>query len=353
MTPTTGGDESATREVARAVAEAAAWRVRLAEDGRESSEAFEAWLESSTLHAPAWRQVQASWDFLADHAIAPEVMRARREALDRARNVHANRTRRALLPSWRRTSRWTVLGAAAALVLLAVGIGRWNLPDTYSTALGERRTIKLDDGTTVTLDGDSVLTVSLHSGTRDLELRSGQARFDVAHDAARPFSVRVGDETVVATGTSFNVDLLDRTVLVTLLEGRVTVYDGARPTLVGRDAPPRLIATLDPGERVTSLRPVANGPPVASVARGVSLAETTAWQSGKLIFTDEPLGLVAARISRYSKSKIVVDASAAALKVSGVFDVGEAAAFIDAVQRVLPVEATGGPGVVRLARRAA
>ena len=49
------------------------------------------------------------------------------------------------------------------------------------------------------------------------ELLSGQARFDVAHDAARPFSVHAGGQTVVATGTAFNVDLLGPQVLVTLI----------------------------------------------------------------------------------------------------------------------------------------
>ena len=356
MTRASNDDEMMSQDMPREMVEAAAWRVRLTEAGLESSEEFEAWLSASALNANAWQRVKASWDFFSEHAIAPEVMRARREALDRAHAVHANRTRIASLPpqsSWQRMTRRAAFGAAAAVVALGIGLWSWNLPTTYSTALGERRILKLDDGSTVTLDSNSVLTVSLRRDARNLELRAGQARFDVAHDVARPFSVHAGSQTVVATGTSFNVDLLDKTVLVTLLQGHVSVFDGGKPRLAGADVPPRLVAMLDPGERVTSVKAASGGVPVASVVRGVSLSQATAWQSGKLIFSDEPLSLVAARVSRYSALKIAVDESAGSLKLSGVFDAGDASAFIDAVQQVLPVAAKAdGKGIVHLARRA-
>jgi len=249
------------------------------------------------------------------------------------------------------------LATAAAAAIIAVSIGTWTwsaaLPTTYATALGERRVLRLDDGSTVTLDSNSVLTVSLQRDARRLELKRGQARFDVAHDPARPFSVHVRDQTVVATGTSFDVDFLDKTVFVTLIQGHVSVFDDRRGLLRESVEPPPAVARLNPGEQLSSVPAVADGaPPSATIAQGVSLDQATAWQAGKLMFSDEPLSLVAARVNRYSARKLAVDDAAGSMKLSGVFDVGDAGTFADAVQRLLPIEAsTGADGVIRLRRK--
>ncbi len=343
-------DVEAPDGLSRAVVEAAAWRVRLTEAGCDTSEGFEAWIAASRLHEQAWRQVGETWDLFSEHAIAPEIMNVRRQALERASQAHANRTRVSALRS-RVDRRWAMgLGAVAAAIALAIGAWGWTRPQDYTTALGERRVLKLEDGSTVTMDSNSVLKVSLRSDARDLELVRGQARFDVAHDASRPFSVHVRDQTVVATGTSFDVDLLDKTVFVTLIQGHVSVFEEHRGLLALPQATTRLVAKLEPGDRLTSVPAPADGAmlPVA-VARGVSVDQMTAWQGGKLIFSDEPLSLVAARVSRYSVRQIAVDGTARSLKLSGVFDVGDAGSFVDAVQRLLPIAAsTSADGVIHL-----
>src|SRR3546814_1264895 len=82
--------------------------------------------------------------------------------------------------------------------------------DLYRTVLGERRVVTLADGSTVSLDAASEVRVAYSERARELALVRGQARFDVAHDPRRPFAVQARDQRVVATGTAFNVDLLDR-----------------------------------------------------------------------------------------------------------------------------------------------
>jgi transmembrane sensor len=343
-------------DLTREVAEAAAWRVRLTEADCDSTEEFEAWLAYSSRHADAWARVSETWGVFAEHAIAPEIMTARSEALDRARKAHANRTRVSMLRSKVNFRRPVGLATAAAAAVIALSVGIWgwsaNMPTTYATALGERRVLRLEDGSTVTLDSNSVLTVSLQRDARRLELKRGQARFDVAHDPGRPFSVHVRDQTVVATGTSFDVDYLDKTVFVTLIQGHVSVFDDRRGLLRESAEPVRPVAKLNPGEQLSSVPAVADGgPPSATIARGVSLDQATAWQAGKLIFSDEPLSLVAARVNRYSSRKLAVEGAAGGLKLSGVFDMGDAGTFADAVQRLLPIEASTGPdGVIRLRR---
>ncbi len=310
----------------RRLAEASYWRVQLTELGLETTTDFEAWLAASPDNRVAWHRVQAPWNFLGEHSSAPEALAARRDALDRARREGRRR--------WRPPSGWRGLAAsiaAVAVIGLLGSIAYWNIgrPDIYRTSLGERRSVTLSDGSTVALDGRSEVRVSFSKEERRLALVSGQARFDVAHEVTRAFSVVAGTERVIATGTAFNVDLLGSQVLVTLIEGHVVVVDERRSSAATSPPP----VELHSGERLAAS---AARPPVVE---RVSVDKATAWQNGQLVFENEPLSLAVARVSRYAAHPIVVaDERAAELRFSGVFDAGDVKAFVDAVTRYLPVD---------------
>jgi transmembrane sensor len=343
----------------RRLAEASAWRVALFEAGVETNESFEAWLTSDARNPGAWAQISAPWDRFGEDAMAPELIVARRDALERARRHQQRRLGASL--------RWRGAGGRIAASLIVglllsglIGLGVWQAtkPDLYQTAAGERRTITLADGSVVTMDANSRLRVSLRGGSRALDLLQGQARFDVAHDKTRPFTVHAGDKTVVATGTSFNVDLLGANVVVTLIEGRVSILQdaGSSSSAPFRASPPGpVVAKLVAGEQLiasqnASDRPVAVTPPV--VVAKASIAQALSWQSGQLVFEDEPLSAVVERVDRYTAHPVVADGRAAALRVSGVFNAGDLTTFVDAMQRALPVTAeTTDDGVVHLRSR--
>lgn len=345
------GTETQDEDLAR-LAEAAAWRVALHEADQETSAEFEAWLAADARNGHAWAQVQAPWDYIGQNATAPEAMALREEVLQRARRVQGRRYTARKSPSTR------IAASVAAALLLAglIGVGLWaaNRPDVYQTALGERRVVTLADGSRVALDSGTLLRVRLGRDSRKLDLVRGQARFDVAHDVTRPFSVHARDQLVVATGTSFNIDLLGPKVLVTLLEGKVTVLrDGAEslnPLSVAE--PRRVVARLTAGQQlitVEAVAPVAAQPsqPIALVATA-NLDRATAWENGQLVFENEPLAAVAERVSRYSADPLTVEGAAANLRISGVFNAGDVTTFVDAVQHGLPVRAdrTGNGGIV-------
>lgn len=347
-------------EETRRLAEASAWRVALFEATVESTENFEAWLAADDGNAQAWRQVCDSWDRFNQDAMEPELIIARRDVLERARREKARR--------FTGVGRWRSPGLriAAALALtvtlgLLIGLGVWQAskPDVYQTAIGERRTVTLADGSRISLDTNTLLKVKLIPKARMLELLRGQANFQVAHDASRPFTVRARDKTVVATGTSFNVDLLGSDVIVTLLEGHVSILQEQprRRLLIGKpNSAPVIVARLVPGDQVTAapmnLARVDAPPPILTVDR-VSLDQATAWEAGQLVFDNERLSTVVRRISRYSSSPVVADKGAETLRLSGVFDAGDLNAFLGAVQRALPVAAeTEDDGAVHLRSRA-
>jgi len=305
--------------------EAAGWRMRMDEPGWSPADeaALDAWLAEDAAHEDAFARSGDVWDYFDEHAAAPEMMRARRDAIDRAQRQAGGRwAERALrLPAPARIA----AGVAAAAVLGAGAYPLLDGKDVYRTDFGERRVVTLADGSRISLDGETKLVVRYTKGARELKLVSGQARFDVARDPLRPFTVAARDQTVVATGTAFNIDVSAPAVCVTLIEGKALV--------LRREARP---IELEGGEQlIVTARPVVEQ---------ADVTEATAWQQGKIIFDDEPLAKAVERVNRYSERKVTVgDAAARAERVSGVFDAGDVDAFVEAVTYYLPVEAAVGP----------
>lgn len=311
----------------QALYEASVWQVRLDEAPEHDASAFESWLQASPLNQWAWTQVADSAAVLKEHA---ELLPLRRAALARAERARRSREAPAL---------WLPKLAAAALLFIMLGAGALGglqllaqQPQVYATEFGERRSIELEDGSRLTLDSATEVGVRFTDDTRRLELRRGQARFDVAHDPVRPFVVQAHDRIVVAVGTAFNIDVNGPGIVVTMIEGRVRVLN--------RDAPARGAPelTLVAGQQLSD---AARLPPSVEVA---DVNRATAWERGQLDFANETLGSVVARMNRYTRDDIVVpDRDVAALRISGVVNTGDADSFTDLVTHYLPVDAVRLP----------
>jgi transmembrane sensor len=322
-----------------AFAAAAHWHAKLssAELSVTQYMEFEAWHAASPDHASAFRALQTGFAVLAHHGADPAVMTLRSEALRRARDIGLSR-RRPLIPRWPAYA----LATAACLVVVATVLlnnapGHWQM---YTAPAGERRIVTLTDGSVVTLDENTRLRVRYSNQRRSLELINGQARFQVAHDASRPFTVLADHREVTATGTVFNIDVIDKRLFVTLLEGRVLVDDrhpGRRSGALGHVALAKGQAFIADaaGERVTALG---------------RAEDATAWANGKLVFNNVALSDAAVRVNRYVHRKIVLsDASVGGLRISGVFNTGDSDAFVEGVVNYLPeIRAQPGPNVIRL-----
>jgi transmembrane sensor len=151
----------------------------------------------------------------------------------------------------------------------------------------------------------------------------GRAKFGVAKDPRRPFLVHAADREIVATGTEFSVELVQKDVRVILYEGRVSVEG------------PGGLHTLSAGQALVALisSPKVN---IAPDDAGRSLS----WESGQLEFVDEPLPAAIERVNRYSRNRISLgDAAAASVHISGVFSAGDTRAFIEGATAVAPLTA--------------
>jgi len=132
-----------------------------------------------------------------------------------------------------RARRRQVTGVASVAVLLAVvvGIGGWREVSHsitgpamahFETRRGEQRNVQLADGSMVEMNGDTSLDVTLADDQRLVELRRGEAYFDVAHQPQRPFVVHAGGSQTRVLGTAFNIDMTRQAVILEVHRGRVS-----------------------------------------------------------------------------------------------------------------------------------
>lgn len=331
--------------MAQRIAEAVAWHTHIHESDLSTTPEFEAWLRDPE-NAQAWGQTVAVWDFLGSQAKQPEAVAIRTVALTAVKRAMAQRR----LPwNWRRPA----LAAAAAVLFMIAGLQGYNWfqrPADFTTGVGERRIVRLEDGSRISLDSDSEVTVRYSRHARELNLLRGQARFDVAHDVERPFSVIARDRKVVATGTAFNIDLTQPRVAVTLIEGHVVVLDARgdlEPNALRQQARQARQVELRAGQELIAATDQV------PVVRAANIQEVTAWVSGQLIFSNETLSEVVARVNRYGATPIVIaDARLANERVSGVFNIGDVTGFLDIVTQTLPLEVSSDqPGSITLKKK--
>lgn len=290
---------------------AAMLSTRLVTQDQVSSAELERWLEEHPRNREIWSGREQLWHLLEEQSNSPGLLHLRAAAL---RDANRASGRRAIV---RRTRRWTLAAGMASIAILA-GVLWSPSSEVYRTGQAERRVFTLADGSQVQLDAMTEVTVDYSSSARELRLARGQARFEVAKDVMRPFSVLAGGQRVVATGTDFNVDLLGEELRVTLISGRVAVLG---------DEPP---VELSAGQQLKSV------PSEKREIRQVSVTGATAWQSGKLVFEDEPLSEIVTRVSRYSKEPVTVgDAATGELRMSGVFFAGDVHTFVATVEGYL------------------
>jgi len=327
--------------------QAVIWYQRLQAGDLDAIErdAFDHWLAGDPANLTLLEEAAVIWHGTIEVADCPEMIRYRAEAVEELRQANARRWSRKA--SWRR---WSWMGIAACLVL-AFGLLAFLLYDpvaSYTTGIGERRVVQLEDGTRLTLDGSTEVDVRMDRESRRLTLVSGRAKFDVAHDALRPLSVLARNRLTVATGTSFSVELLPAQVRVVLYEGHVEVMAqpaGGTPTvLVPRS---NGVSGLTSGREL-----VASTRSVATEIAPLDVSQSLSWESGMVHFDGEPLSLAVERINRDAREPLVIDDPAiASLAVSGVFTSRDTGAFVEGVTALYPIAARKEQGRIVLSAK--
>ncbi len=248
------------------------------------------------------------------------------------------------------TRGWLIAGALAAAATVALTVTPFaglqtagSAPKSYVTAKGERRAVKLADGSTIELNAGSALSVTLGAHERHVTLAEGEAVFDVAADKARPFIIAAGDRTVRVVGTRFDVRRRAGELSVTVERGLVEVNpaEGAPHSgMAGRGFRLRPGQRLDHREGAGEVQLSAADP-----------AQVSSWRAGRLIYRDRPLSEVVADLNQqFAKPIAIDDPVLAQTRVSGVLVLDDQDAVIRRLALLAPIKALPSPQGVLLRR---
>jgi len=258
--------------------------------------AFQAWLAADPANADEYALCEISWNLSADAAWPPPLSRI-------------NPSRRSLLA-----------GAATLAAAAIGGASFWAWHESarkWVTGPGEQRTVLLKDGSRLTLNTRTSLSVMMTRSSRDIDLKDGEAYFEVARDASRPFTVRTTLGSVRAVGTHFNVYLQPTRLSVTTTEGRVLVNAG--PAGLGVYVGAGRQATVEAGASNATLTEVDPG-------------SALGWREHRIDVNDVPLSQALEEFSRYTVLPVrAVSPGVGALRVTAVLRAGD----LDALESTL------------------
>lgn len=325
--------------------EAALWIARLDEAALTDDQkaAFGAWYKESQLNARAFdelAELYGQFDIVADLreiAAAPVVEEAlETDAADNERN--------------RRLMAGGLVAAALAVIVIGAQFAPRFLPfersqpiyeASISTSVGETQRLALADGSNVVVNSRTRADITYTKASREVDLKSGEAFFDVAHDPNAPFRVNTPNGTVRAVGTAFSVKILNGETRVLVTEGRVEVK-GAQAL---SDAAAELLAA---GERADVRRDTIE----RSAPEEAAIDKALDWSDGILSFKGEALEEVIVRISQYTDLDIViVDDQLRNQPIGGYFKIGETETLFQALEIMTDVKVTRtGENRVELSR---
>jgi transmembrane sensor len=359
-----------------ALDQAARWLAKFAAGEVSASERadFQEWLAADPEHQRAYGEAQATWcdlDALAGLASTEgEALPAPlRHEVERC-NARANL---ALAGSLRRSrARWLAVAATLVMGVLGLMVLQRGQPHQASplgttlvlkTRVGERTQTALTDGSLIWLNTDTELRVAFSAAARQVEMVGGEAYFEVAKDPARPFVVSVGNRTITAVGTAFNVFSRDGETRVTVLEGKVEVRrrvpPGLEAAVVGATAEtapdsPRAPEPLPPQPvAAAQMAIIDEASTFVAALEPEAVSRQGTWRQGVLYFDHVTLAEIVAQLDPYLPARIVIaDPAIGEFVGGGVVHVDSAESILTAITRVWPVEVRReSPDFVVLTRR--
>jgi len=270
----------------------------------EELSSLQNWLAESSLHKVSYLRLNSAWQ-----------RAGRLAALKKPpmRPAHAQGS------SW---SRFCIPAFAAIALVLLYG-GKTYLTSSqpngqaYATDLGRMKTYQLADGTRMELNSNTRVRADVTTKQRIVTLESGEAYFDVAHDARHPFVVYAANRRITDLGTKFSVFLNGDNVRVLVREGRVRV--DMQPGSAG----------VGPVEAEAGHVVIAQGMETMVLAKpDHEIANDLSWRSGMLVFDQRPLAEVAEEFNRYNAKHIIVEGSARKIHIGGSFKADNVNIFV-------------------------
>jgi transmembrane sensor len=285
--------------------EAAHWLARMTSGEATMGERveFAMWRAASPDHDRVFRELKQVWTSVQ----AAEPPRARMRSV-------FNRLRKSQ-PAW---SSWAASAAAAlaGVVFLSQSFsaGRFD----YMTRPGQIETVRLADGSTMSLNGDTAINVRFTpDGQRRVELARGEAFFEVRHDPARPFTVDTGMALVRDIGTGFDVARRGERGDVSVDHGQVEVLAAGRSAVLGKGQQVQF-GLYDLGRKTL-----------------VDANVVTAWRRGLYFAENDTLGDVMRDLNAYYPNRIIVlDHGLSERRINAVVQLAHIDAWLTALNKI-------------------
>jgi len=344
--------------------EAANWLLNIEEKSPlspQEADELRSWVATSDIHRSVITRMSQTWnnmDILAAMRVAPEPKV--RFSLDKFKallgakiltiffnNNNANSPRGYSIL-------FKVSSVSACLLVSLLFIGSMlneadiSQPSYYATNIGEYKKHRLEDGSTLWLNSNSKVKVDYSENFRRIALITGEAHFEVAKDANRPFEVYSMNRLVRALGTEFSVHKLNGRVEVLVSEGTVelaivddvlllTPDDLLTSTNIQLNQNEHTFASINEPAKVSkylgklsagqsmSISTTSSGEEnhIVHLDKG-ELGRKLSWLNGQLVFAGETLAEVVSEISRHTSMKIdVPDPELRTLRIGGHFETGE------------------------------
>jgi transmembrane sensor len=292
------------------------WLIAL-DSGHADRAEFEEWRSADPRRASAFAQVLATWEQTARlrlcQARPGDTAPVDDEALpERARH---GLTRRRLL-------------AGGGMVLLAAGTVSGTLllrgRDSIATVTGERRTVRLPDGSTAELNTDSLLSWRFDRN-RAVWLERGEVALSIDAGSTAPFLFHAGELQANLRSGRYNSRLYS--------DGpELTAFVGGAEVLSGAAAPTRLAPMHAVSHRGGQLRTAALSPTEADVS--------AAWRRGEIVFNGMSLDRAVGEFNRYLERKLVIgDPAIGQTRLGGRFFVDDPDSFLRSLHEGFDIEA--------------
>ncbi|WP_246722424.1 FecR family protein [Methylosinus sp. H3A] len=225
----------------------------------------------------------------------------------------------------RRTKRKLAGAAVVATIfaLLLLGDAPLYLISDHYAGVGASQRITLGDGSRIELNSRTAVALRFSGAERRILLLEGEAWFDVAPDASRPFVVEAAGGTVTALGTAFDASLDRNAAQVVVGQQSVAIASGGRSVLV------------EEGQQSAYATGAAARAPTEA-----DLDRVSAWRRGQLMFENETLGEVVDALGRYRRGLVYfVNPALRARRVTGVFRIDDPLAALRQIEISLGLHA--------------
>lgn len=303
--------------------EAFEWVARKFARGLSAPESaqFDAWWAADVRHQGAYARAMAIYNAI-NLATGPQPLETRQPAA----SVQPASRRGWLRGSLQGRLRYGAMAACLVAAIGTLGVSALRDDQVLTTAKGEFRKVPLQDKSVATINSGSQIEVAFTKSQRTVNLRKGEAWFEVAKDKTKPFVVEAGEARIKAVGTAFSVRRFANGTEVLVTEGKVEVWGK------GRDAQRRF---LTGGDRAF----LAQDASTISVSRQpVEVNRKLAWREGKVILKNQTLNDAVADFNRYSpKTIVIVDAALRDKRLFGQYKLDAPELFAQDVSTVLDV----------------